>query len=65
MKPISLIVVSMRQFTVEEDILYIHDDQIESIEIPSNVRFLSPGCFQNCDKIREVVIPEGITKLQV
>jgi len=39
-------------------------DQIESINIPSNIEHFNEGTFANCTSLKEIVIPEGVIRIE-
>jgi hypothetical protein len=51
------------KFYVQNNTLFIGKKQICSIEIPSDVLFLSFGCFADCKNLEQINLPEGITDL--
>lgn len=51
------------RFLVQHSTLIVLDRNIITINIPSNVHFLSDSCFANCARLREVSLPEGIQVL--
>ena len=49
--------------TAIADYAFMDWRSLESIQIPESVRYIGKGAFQNCESLREVELPSGLTEI--